>query len=93
MLQEIKQSYKQAFIEARVKEMAEFAIDTGKTTREIAKHFGFSKSTVHLDLRYRLPKISMDLYSKVIPILEKNLEERSIRGGESMRKKAAKEDK
>lgn len=62
-------------------------INTGETVREISKRFGVSKSTVHKDLVERLPMINTDLYEQVRDVLEKNKNERHLRGGESTRLK------
>ena len=66
---------------------AEYIISTGATVRQTAKVFHFSKSTVHKDVTERLKKIDFQFYKKVKKILDKNLSERHIRGGEATRKK------
>jgi len=57
------------------------------TIRETAKVFGMSKSTVHVDVSKRLKKVNPKLYEKVKKVLNKNFEEKHIRGGEATRKK------
>jgi len=74
-------------IASRVIEEAEYLIKTKKTVREIAVHFGVSKSTVHKDMHERLQEIDKDLFQKVNVIMQEHIEERHIRGGESTRKK------
>lgn len=74
-------------IEDRACEAAVYMIETGATVRAAASHFGISKSTVHKDLSQRLPKCNPSLYIRVRKILDKNKQERHIRGGLATRKK------
>ena len=74
-------------IEERACELAVYMIETGATVRAAAKHFGISKSTVHKDLSQRLPHYHPILYEQVRQILDKNKQERHIRGGMATRKK------
>lgn len=74
-------------IEKRVLEVAAYTIKTGSTIRDTAKVFGVGKSTIHLDLSERLPKINKSLAEKVEVILNTNFNEKHIRGGEATRKK------
>lgn len=67
--------------------LAEYIIDTGATVRAAAKVFKISKSTVHKDVTEKLKNISSSLYDEVRQVLEKNKEERHIRGGEATRRK------
>ena len=69
------------YIEERVLNLAKYITKEETTIRDTAKRFGISKSTVHLDLRKRLPKLDRDLYEEVDAILNTNLSERHIRGG------------
>ena len=71
----------------RVLEEAEFIAETGATVRATAKIFLSSKSTVHKDVTERLIKIDKELYERVRKVLDKNLLERHIRGGEATRRK------
>lgn len=75
------------YIEKRVLELAEWVASSGKTVREAGKHFAVSKSTVHKDLRERLPKIDGKLYERVAKVLELNKDERHIRGGQATKRK------
>ncbi len=77
-------------IEERVLKIAAYVLQTGGTVRDAAKEFDVSKSTVHSDLVKRLPKTDAALYKKVKIVLEKNLRERHIRGGEKTRQKYSK---
>ena len=65
--------------------------ETHETIRETAKKFGYSKSTIHNDVSYRLQKIDNELYEETKKILDENLSERHIRGGEATRQKYANE--
>lgn len=74
-------------IEKRACELAAYIIETGATVRAAARHFGISKSTVHKDLTCRLPLYSAALYSQARQVLDKNKQERHIRGGLATREK------
>ena len=74
-------------IERRACELAVYIIETGATVRAAANHFHISKSTVHKDLSQRLPKYNLVLYTKVRKILDRNKQERHIRGGMATKKK------
>lgn len=78
-------------IEKRACELAVYIIETGATVRAAAQHMGISKSTVHKDLTYTLPKCSLRLYNQVRPILEQNKAQRHIRGGNATREKYRKQ--
>ena len=75
------------YIVDRVLEEAYYISQTGATVRETAKIFHVGKSTVHKDVTVRLKEIDKTLYKKVRHILDKNLSERHIRGGEATRRK------
>lgn len=68
-------------------ELAVYIIETGATVRSAAAHFGISKSTVHKDLTERLPHYNHSLFLQVRSVLERNKQERHIRGGMATRKK------
>lgn len=74
-------------IRDRVLESAEYILRTGATVRACAERFDISKTTVHKDMRKRLPDIDRHLAAQVAKVLEKNLEERHIRGGMATRRK------
>ena len=74
-------------IEKRACDLAVYLIETGATVRAAAQHFGISKSTVHKDLSFRLPRINSELYSQVRQVLDLNKQERHIRGGLATRRK------
>lgn len=71
----------------RILREAEYIEKTGATVRAAAKVFHFSKSTVHKDVTERLKTIDGALYKKVKKVLEKNLSERHLRGGEATKRK------
>ena len=75
------------YIEERILSIASYTISHNSTVRSTAKKFGISKSTVHKDLRERLPQINKDLSEDVNKILDFNKAERHIRGGLATRKK------
>lgn len=66
---------------------ANYIIKHNATVRATAKAFGISKSTVHKDVTERLKKSNSVLYKKVRKVLNKNKEERHIRGGLATRRK------
>ena len=74
-------------LEERACELAVYVIETGATVRAAAKHFGISKSTVHKALTQRLGLCNYPLYAQVRKVLDKNKQERHIRGGMATRKK------
>ncbi len=75
------------YIERRARLCAEYILDTGATVRDCAKHFGSSKSTVHKDVTERLREIDRKLWREVRKVLNKNLAERHLRGGDATRRK------
>lgn len=75
------------YIEERVMELANYIIENKATVRATAKHFGISKSTVHIDISQRLKKINVACAAKVRRILDENKAQRHIRGGEATRRK------
>lgn len=78
---------KEQLIKERVIQEANYIIKNLSTVRATAKACNSSKSTVHKDLRKRLPSISPILYKRVDNILKTNKDERAIRGGNATRKK------
>ncbi len=67
--------------------LGEYILETGATVRAAAKVFKISKSTVHKDVTERLMHSDPQLYKEVKKVLEKNKQERHIRGGLATRKK------
>lgn len=71
----------------RVIEEANIIISTETTLRELAKHLGISKSTIHKDMQERLTILDKDLYNKVQAVFQKHIDTRHYIGGEATRKK------
>ena len=71
----------------RAEILGEYIPDTGATVRAAAKVFKISKSTVHKDVTERLRHENPHLYKQVKKILEKNKQERHIRGGMATKRK------
>ena len=74
-------------IKNRVLQEAMCFINTKKTIREVADIKNASKSTVHKDLKERLPLIDNTLSIKVNALLDNHLKTRHIKGGEKTRMK------
>ena len=74
-------------MEKRASKLALYMIDTGATVRAAAQKFGISKSTVHKDLTQRLRQCNYSLYTQVRVVLDRNKEQRHIRGGLATRRK------
>ena len=67
--------------------LGEYILNTGATVRAAAKIFKISKSTVHKDVTERLYYENPQLYRQVKKVLEKNKQERHIRGGMATKRK------
>ena len=67
--------------------IAEYITETGATVRNAATKFGISKSTVHKDISDRLKHVNRTLYEKARIILNKNMSERHLLGGEATKRK------
>ena len=76
-----------AYIEERVLGIANYILETGATVRSAAGKFKISKSTVHKDVTERLGELNPALARQVRQGLQKNMDERHIRGGEATRKR------
>ena len=74
-------------LEERACALAVYMIETGATVRAAARHFGLSKSTVHKTLTERLRQCNHTLYLQVREVLDKNKQERHIRGGLATKRK------
>lgn len=77
-------------IKQRVREEANYIINTNQTVREISKYFSVSKSTVHDDLSKRLKFVDLELYNKVVKILDYHAKIKHLKGGISTRLKYTK---
>ena len=74
-------------IHDRVLEAAGHILKTGATVRACGEKFGVSKTTIHKDMRQRLPEVDAQMGVQVDAILRKNLRERHLRGGDATRRK------
>ena len=74
-------------MEKRASALALYMIETGATVRAAAQKFGISKSTVHKDLTQRLRQCNYSLYTQVRVVLDRNKEQRHLRGGLATRRK------
>jgi len=74
-------------VQLRVIEAAEYILKTGATVRACADVFGVSKTTIHKDMRERLPELSPGMAKLVDAVLNKNRAERHLRGGQATREK------
>jgi len=74
-------------IKTRVLEAAEYIIATGSTVRACAHRFCVSKSTIHKDMRARLPLIDQELTKQADQVLGINRAARHIRGGMATKQK------
>lgn len=79
------------YIESRARALGEHIAATGDTVRAAGEKFGVSKSTVHKDVTERLKEIDTALYIRVKEILDINLSERHLRGGNATKEKYEKE--
>ncbi|MCL1944510.1 MAG: sporulation transcriptional regulator SpoIIID [Firmicutes bacterium] len=70
-------------IAVRSVQLAHYICQHNTTVRETAIVFDISKSTVHKDISQRLKHIDLELYKKVKKIIDKNLAERHLRGGQA----------
>lgn len=77
-------------IDEKVKNVAKYYIKEKSTVRKTAKEFNMSKSNVHIYLTKRLNDLDIELYKKVKKLLNKNKEERHMRGGMATKKKYTK---
>jgi putative DeoR family transcriptional regulator (stage III sporulation protein D) len=66
---------------------AEYMLEHKSTVRETGKAFGRSKSTIHKDMRDKLPSINRGLAVEIANLLNFNLEDRARRGGIAAKRK------
>ncbi len=69
------------YIRERTIHEATYIMLTDKTLRQTAKNFGVCKSTVHVDMVKRLPKINPEIAGKVDSILQQHKKDRAKNGG------------
>jgi len=75
------------YISDRAVKEGEYIIEHLSTVRATAQYFGISKSTVHKDVTERLAEIDKSLFESVRKVLNTNLSERHIRGGQATKDK------
>ncbi|MBQ7227522.1 MAG: sporulation transcriptional regulator SpoIIID [Clostridia bacterium] len=75
------------FSDDRALTIGRYIASTGATVRAAAQHFNMAKSTVHKDVTTRLAFLDAPLHEAVRNVLERNLAERHLRGGEATRRK------
>ena len=68
-------------LDNKVREEAIYLLTHKATVRQAAQHFGRSKTAIHNHMRKYLPIVSKPLAEEVAKLLEFNLSERAIRGG------------
>ncbi len=75
------------YIEQRTLDAARYLTDTGGTVRQCAAFLGVSKTTIHKDIRRRLPELDGELARRVDAVLQNNKADRHLRGGRATRQK------
>lgn len=73
--------------EERAIMLGNYIVDHEATVRQAAKVFHLSKSTIHKDVSFRLLQINPNLQTEVQKVLDKNKQERHIRGGMATKNK------
>ncbi|MCL2671325.1 MAG: sporulation transcriptional regulator SpoIIID [Clostridiales bacterium] len=73
--------------EERIYREAQYILEHHATVRDAARVFHAGKSTVHQDVTTRLMQLNPALYAKVRAVLDVNLAERHVRGGQATREK------
>lgn len=74
-------------IEIRAEQIGNYIALNGSTVRAAATKFGVSKSTVHKDITERLKNINYKVSLNAMYALQRNKEERNIRGGAATKAK------
>ncbi len=64
-----------------------YIVENRATVRQTAARYGISKSTVHKDVTETLRHVNAPLYGEVAKVLERNKNERHLRGGEATRRR------
>ncbi len=77
----------------RINMISDYILETGSTVRAAAAHFKVSKTTVHKDMRERLPRLNPARARQVSRVLDGNREARHLRGGNATRLKYIKQEK
>ena len=69
--------------------LGHYIVENNATVRSTAKKFGISKSTVHQDITAKLLQVNRQLHDEVKLVLDKNKQERHLRGGQATKEKYA----
>ena len=69
--------------------LGHYIVENNATVRSTAKEFGISKSTVHQDITAKLLQVNRQLHDEVKLVLDKNKQERHLRGGQATKEKYA----
>ncbi len=69
--------------------LGHYIVENNATVRSTAKQFGISKSTVHQDITAKLVKVNRCLHDEVKQVLDRNKQERHLRGGQATKEKYA----
>ena len=69
--------------------LGHYIVENNATVRAAAKQFGISKSTVHQDITVKLAQVNRQLHDEVKAVLDRNKQERHLRGGQATRRKYA----
>lgn len=69
--------------------LGHYIVENNATVRAAAKQFGISKSTVHQDITSKLAQVNPKLHDEVKAVLDRNKQERHIRGGQATKQKYA----
>lgn len=69
--------------------LGHYIVENNATVRAAAKQFGISKSTVHQDITVKLAQVNRLLHDEVKAVLDRNKQERHIRGGQATKEKYA----
>ena len=69
--------------------LGHYIVENNATVRSTAKKFGISKSTVHQDITAKLLQVNRQLHDEVKQVLDKNKQERHLRGGQATKEKYA----
>ncbi len=69
--------------------LGQYIVENNATVRSAAKQFGISKSTVHQDITTKLQQVNHKLHDEVKQVLDRNKQERHLRGGQATKEKYA----
>ncbi len=69
--------------------LGHYIVENNATVRGAAKKFGVSKSTVHQDITAKLLQVNRQLHDDVKQVLDRNKQERHLRGGQATKEKYA----